>query len=107
MLYDSPTGGLDPVTAHTINTLIVKLRDVQHVSSIVVTQRLQDAIMFSSFMFSAERQGLLPVPAEDGQRTSAGLTNILVLRDGTIFFRGSRQELLRSEDPYLKKFITE
>ena len=44
MLYDSPTGGLDPVTSHTINVLIAKLRDMQHVTSVVVTQRLQDAL---------------------------------------------------------------
>lgn len=105
MLYDSPTAGLDPVTAHTINTLIVKLRDVQDVTSIVVTHRLQDAIMLSSFIFSVERQGLLPVTNGNGHRTAAGLTQVLVLRDGTIFFRGSRQDLLRSEDPYLKKFV--
>lgn len=105
MLYDSPTAGLDPVTAHTINTLIVKLRDVQRVTSIVVTHRLQDAIMLSSFMFSVERQGLLPAADGNGHGTPAGLTQVLVLRDGTIFFRGSRQDLLRAEDPYLKKFV--
>ena len=103
MLYDSPTAGLDPVTAHTINTLMVKLRDVQRVTSMVVTHRLQDAVMLSSFIFSAERQGLLPGGA-NGHRNSAELTQILVLRDGNIYFSGSRQDLFRAEDPYLKKF---
>jgi len=103
MLYDSPTAGLDPVTAHTINTLMVKLRDVQRMTSMVVTHRLQDAVMLSSFIFSAERQGLLPAGA-NGHRTSAELTQILVLRDGNIYFSGSRQDLFRAEDPYLKKF---
>jgi phospholipid/cholesterol/gamma-HCH transport system ATP-binding protein len=104
MLYDSPTAGLDPVTSHTINSLMVKLRDVQGMTSIVVTHRLQDAIMLSSFVFSVERQGLLPAGA-NGKRTPAELTQILVLKDGTIYFSGGRKDLFSAADPYLKKFV--
>ena len=54
MLYDSPTGGLDPVTSHTINVLIAKLRDIRHVTSVVVTHRLQDAFTLANNLFSSE-----------------------------------------------------
>jgi phospholipid/cholesterol/gamma-HCH transport system ATP-binding protein len=104
MLYDSPTAGLDPVTAHTINTLIVKSRDAQHVTSIIVTHRIQDALMVSSFAFSPEKQGLVPAEAQKGN-SAAGDTQLIVLRDGTVHFRGNRQELLASREPYLRRFI--
>jgi len=104
MLYDSPTAGLDPVTANTINSLIVKSRDAQHVTSIIVTQRIQDGLMVSSFVFSAEKQRL--VPAEAGNGAGAALdTQFVLLRDGTVYFRGNRQELLSSREPYLRRFI--
>jgi phospholipid/cholesterol/gamma-HCH transport system ATP-binding protein len=104
MLYDSPTAGLDPVTAHTINTLIVKSRDAQHVTSIIVTHRIQDAIMVSSFVFSVEKQGLIPAEAE-ASNSVAEDTQLVVLRDGIVYFRGSRHELLSSREPYLRRFI--
>ena len=71
MLYDSPTGGLDPVTSHTINVLIAKLRDVQHVTSVVVTQRLQDAYVLANYVFSAEKQTLVPLAARRAGHISA------------------------------------
>lgn len=104
MLYDSPTAGLDPVTAHTINTLIVKSRDAQHVTSIIVTHRIQDALMVSSFIFSVEKQGLVPAEAANGANAARD-TQFLLLKDGTVHFRGHRQELLASREPYLRRFI--
>jgi phospholipid/cholesterol/gamma-HCH transport system ATP-binding protein len=104
MLYDSPTAGLDPVTAHTINTLIVKSRDTQHVTSVIVTHRIQDALMVSSFVFSAEKQGLVPAAAMNGDRAAAN-TKFLLLRDGSVYFSGHREEMLASRDPYLRWFI--
>jgi phospholipid/cholesterol/gamma-HCH transport system ATP-binding protein len=107
MLYDSPTAGLDPVTAHTIDTLMAKLRDVQHVTSILVTQRIQDALMLSGFVFDSSHAGLLPASAaaSNGGRSSAELTQFLVLREGTIYFSGKRQEFFSSPDPYIRKFV--
>lgn len=104
MLYDSPTAGLDPVTAHTINTLIVKSRDAQHVTSIIVTQRIQDALMISSFVFSSEKQGLMPAAAKNGD-SAAAHTQFLVLREGTVYFRGSREDFLTSREPYVRRFV--
>jgi len=104
MLYDSPTGGLDPVTGHTINVLIAKLRDVQHVTSVVVTQRLQDAFVLANYFFSTEKQTLVPLePIRP--RNAIAPTRFLVLRDGGVYFQGSEQELTRSPDLYLRRFL--
>jgi len=102
MLYDSPTAGLDPVTAHTINSLIVKSRDVQHATSVIVTHRIQDAVMISGFSYSRETQGLVPV-AKSGD-DSGNYMRLLVLRDGTVYFQGTWHELVESEDPYVRRF---
>ncbi len=104
MLYDSPTAGLDPVTSNTIIVQIAKLRDVQHVTSMVVTHRLQDSFMLSNFAYSEPEQALIPAPAGDhgGPRAS---TRFMVLRGGQIYFAGSEEELVQASDPYLRKFL--
>ena len=104
MLYDSPTGGLDPVTSQTINVLIAKLRDLQHVTSVVVTQRLQDAFVLANYTFSAETQALVPVTSANTADPRPP-TRFLVLRDGGVYFNGSEQELALSSDAYLRKFL--
>ena len=104
MLYDSPTGGLDPVTSLTINVLIAKLRDVQHVTSVVVTHRLQDAFELANYVFSPEKQALVPVPP-DSRTDFRDATRFLVLRDGGVYFHGGEQEFTSTEDPYLLKFL--
>ncbi len=104
MLYDSPTAGLDPVTAHTINLLIAKLRDAQRVSSIVVTHRLQDAFVLANFVFSVEKQALVPARTDGGPGQTAP-TRFLVLRDGAVYFQGTEQALVRVQDPYLRRFL--
>ena len=103
MLYDSPTAGLDPVTAHTINILIAKLRDVQGVSTLVVTHRLADAFALANFVYSQDRQTLVPIATDGGARSSG--TRFLVLREGGVYFWGSTQEITSSLDPYLRKFL--
>ncbi|MGD0220760.1 MAG: ATP-binding cassette domain-containing protein [Terriglobia bacterium] len=104
MLYDSPTGGLDPVTSLTINVLIAKLRDVQHVTSAVVTHRLQDAYELANYVFSPEKQTLVP-PPQDKMAANRPPTRFLVLRDGGVYFQGSEQELVHTPDPYLRRFL--
>ncbi len=104
MLYDSPTGGLDPVTAHTINILIAKLRDTQHVTSVVVTHRLQDAAVLADQVFSAARQALVLAPGGNG-RGPAATTRFLVLREGRVYFHGAHDELADTRDPYLRRFL--
>lgn len=104
MLYDSPTAGLDPVTAHTITTLIAKLRDVERVTSIVVTHRLQDGYVLSHFTYAPDRQSLAPNPS-DGEHSIAPIARFMVLRDGGIYFQGTGAELAKKDDPYLHKFL--
>ncbi len=104
MLYDSPTAGLDPVTAHTITILIAKLRDTERVSSIVVTHRLQDGYMLSNFVYAPGQQNLVP-PSTNGEREQAPATRFLVLRDGGIYFQGTGPELAKESDLYLHKFL--
>lgn len=104
MLYDSPTAGLDPVTSHTINVLITKLRDVQHVTSIVVTPRLQDAYLLANYYYSPSEQGVVPIRDGHEPRPSAP-TSFLVLREGGVYFHGTQQELAHTRDAYLKKFL--
>ncbi len=103
MLYDSPTGGLDPVTCLTINVLIAKMRDLQHVTSVVVTQRLQDVYELVKFVYSGEKQTLVPA---DGAATSRPATYFLMLRDGEVFFHGNEQDFTHSQNPYVRKFLT-
>ena len=104
MLYDSPTAGLDPVTSHTIDMHIAQLRDVQGVTSLVVTHRLQDAYVLANYIFSEQKQALLPI---GGLNYSGPRPRIrfLLLREGTVYFQGTPQELAGTHDPYLLKYL--
>lgn len=104
MLYDSPTGGLDPVTAQTINILILKLRDAQGVSSIVVTHRLQDAFWLSEYAYSKDSGGLVPASG-NGTSGPESATRFLVLREGSVYFHGTPSEVVSTQDPYLRRFL--
>ncbi len=103
LLYDSPTGGLDPVTSNTIIQLVVKQRDVYQTSSLLVTHRLQDAFTMASHYFDREQNKMVPLP--DG--TTRDLhTKFLILRDGKIIFEGTAVELLRCTDPYIREYLS-
>lgn len=103
ILYDSPTGGLDPVTARTIITLIIKLGDLQNVSALLVTHRLQDAQVLANYYFDEKENGLLP--ASSNGRNIDTNTSFLVLREGGVVFDGSYGELYRSGDAYIREFV--
>ena len=103
MLYDSPTAGLDPITAARIMTLIVKQRDVGRVSSLLVTHRVQDAIQMARSYYDARQENLLPA-GQDGARRDTH-TRFLVLREGELVFHGSLEELAAQRDPYLQEFL--
>jgi len=101
LLYDSPTGGLDPITSHTIIELIVKQRDVYGTSSLLVTHRLQDAFTMTTHRYDVAQQRMVPL--------SKGMfdpqTTFLVLHQGHIVFDGSLEQLLSTTDPFLREFI--
>jgi phospholipid/cholesterol/gamma-HCH transport system ATP-binding protein len=103
LLYDSPTGGLDPVTSNTIIELVVKQRDVYQTSSLLVTHRLQDAFTMASHYFDLKQNKMVPV--QNG--TTRDLhTKFLILRDGKIIFEGTAAELLRCADPYIREYLS-
>jgi phospholipid/cholesterol/gamma-HCH transport system ATP-binding protein len=101
LLYDSPTGGLDPVTSTTIDELIIKERDVYATPSILVTHRLQDAFTMVTNRFDREKGQMAPMP--HGQTDPR--TSFLVLHQGKLIFDGSTAELVASQDPFLKEFL--
>ena len=103
LLYDSPTGGLDPVTSNTIIELIVKQRDVYQTSSLLVTHRLQDAFTMASHCFDREQNKMVPVA--DGS-TQDLHTKFLILRDGKVIFEGTATELLHADDPYIREYLS-
>ncbi len=108
ILYDSPTAGLDPVTAHHIMTLIVKLRDLQKVSSLLVTHRLQDGHLLANSYFDPATGSLARVPGNgrDPEMKVDTRTSFLVLREGELVFQGSERDLFADRDPYVRKFIS-
>lgn len=103
VLYDSPTAGLDPVTSQTIITLILRLRDLQGVSAMLATHRLQDAFALANFRFDGEGNRVVPASA-DGGRGGAS-TRVLILRDGAVYFQGDQDALRESRDSYLQRFL--
>jgi ABC-type transporter Mla maintaining outer membrane lipid asymmetry ATPase subunit MlaF len=143
VLYDSPTAGLDPVTSQTIITLILRGRDLQDVTSLLATHRVQDAFGLANFRFDKNAGHVvsqLDKGNGDGVGRDAGIetrqseayanpgspesltarekaadtirdgnparpTNVLVLREGKIYWQGAADELLRAKDEYLKKFL--
>ena len=102
LLYDSPTAGLDPITAQTIVALIVKERDLNKTTTLVVTHRYQDGNLIANFRYNS-KQGALE-PARNGNRGEAR-TIFMVLREGRLVFEGDQNRLEASPDPYVRKFV--
>ena len=101
LLYDSPTGGLDPLTSTRIIELIVKERDVCQTPSLLVTHRLQDAFLLCNHRFDTASGHMVPLPkgvTDDG-------TTFLMLEEGRLIFDGSLHELVRSRNPFVREFL--
>jgi phospholipid/cholesterol/gamma-HCH transport system ATP-binding protein len=103
LLYDSPTGGLDPVTSNTIIELIVKQRDVYKTSSLLVTHRLQDAFTLGTHYFDRTENKMKPLPSHNRAAVPMGF---LVLRDGHIIFDGDLKSLRETQDTYIHEYIS-
>jgi phospholipid/cholesterol/gamma-HCH transport system ATP-binding protein len=101
LLYDSPTGGLDPVTSTTIIELIVKERDVLRTPSLMVTHRLQDALMLCNHRFDPALGRMVPLPKGETDPN----TTFLMLEGSHLIFDGSLQELVSSKDPFVREFL--
>jgi phospholipid/cholesterol/gamma-HCH transport system ATP-binding protein len=112
VFYDSPTAGLDPVTSQTIIMLILRGRDLQGVTSLLATHRVQDAFGLASFQVNAQSKqvvrldanGANPASAEP-KREGGPPTKVLVLREGQAYFEGDAIDMLHSSDEYLKKYL--
>jgi len=101
ILYDSPTGGLDPVTSTTIIELIVKERDVYRTPSLLVTHRLQDAFTLCTHRFDAEEGKMVPLP----QGETDPDTTFLMLEEGRLIFDGSLRDLLHTPNKFVREFL--
>jgi phospholipid/cholesterol/gamma-HCH transport system ATP-binding protein len=101
LLYDSPTGGLDPVTSTTIIELVMKERDVYRTPSLLVTHRLQDAFTLCTNRFDSERNRMVPLPEGETDPN----TTFLMLEGGRLIFDGSLHELMHSENPFVRDFL--
>jgi phospholipid/cholesterol/gamma-HCH transport system ATP-binding protein len=104
VLFDEPTVGLDPPTAATICELIIKLRDLEGVSSILVTHEMDVVKYLTSTYAVVNDKGEVAFYEEGGDLCLTN-TSILMLRDGRVIFDGTEAELVKSEDPYIQKFI--
>ena len=103
LLYDSPTGGLDPITSNTIIELIMKQRDVYKTSSLLVTHRLQDAFTMATHQFDAQTNQMRSLPR--GQYCDVPMS-FLVLRDGKVIFDGDIHQLAHTKDEYIREYIS-
>jgi phospholipid/cholesterol/gamma-HCH transport system ATP-binding protein len=100
LLLDDPTTGLDPITATSVDDEIVKLRDLQDVTSIVVTHQIRDAVYVATHK-ATRRNGDVTIAEAD----LGGDVQFLVLREGRIHFEGTQEELLAAPDDYLRDFL--
>jgi phospholipid/cholesterol/gamma-HCH transport system ATP-binding protein len=104
LLYDEATTGLDPITATTVDDEVIKLRDLEGVTSIVVTHQLRDAFYVATHMAARGPDGVIHIgPATPGKMDE---TEFIMLKDGLICFEGNASELKNSADPYLKLFLS-
>ena len=105
LLYDSATAGLDPITAHTIMALIIKERDVDNTTALLVTHRYQDGNLVANFRYNPDSGRLDPV-LRSGQAGRTGTNTVfMVLREGRLVFEGNQTALEASADPYISKFV--
>jgi phospholipid/cholesterol/gamma-HCH transport system ATP-binding protein len=103
LLYDEPTTGLDPITATTVDDEIIKLRDLENVSSLLVTHQLRDAFYVATHRAVRENGQIRVVPADEKKESEA---EFLMLREGRLVFEGDTDALRNSRDPYLQTFLS-
>jgi phospholipid/cholesterol/gamma-HCH transport system ATP-binding protein len=103
LLYDEPTTGLDPITSTTIDEEIVKLRDFEEVTSILVTHQLRDAFFVATQ--EAVRRGNA-IDFVDAGPAKMEEAEFMMLKDGIIIFEGTADELRASKDPYIQAFLS-
>jgi phospholipid/cholesterol/gamma-HCH transport system ATP-binding protein len=106
ILYDSPTGGLDPITSTTIIQLVMKQRDVSQTTALLITHRLQDAFVLATHRFDSERGEMVPIPKDGPERGIDPATKFLVLNDHRVVYDGDTRGLVDSTDPWLREYLS-
>lgn len=102
LLFDDPTTGLDPITANSVNDEVVKLRDLEQVTSIVVTHQIRDAYYVAKHE-AVRANGTIDIVDVSGR--GADRARFMVLHEGRIYFEGTADALLACEDAYLREFL--
>lgn len=100
-LYDSPTAGLDPITANTIIALLIKDRELRKTATAIITHRFQDGHLLANFRYNPESGTLERMPANSARLER---TKFMVMKEGRLVFEGTEQQLSASNDPYIAKF---
>jgi phospholipid/cholesterol/gamma-HCH transport system ATP-binding protein len=103
LLYDEPTTGLDPITSITVDEEIIKLRDLEGVSSFLVTHQLRDAFYVATHAAERHERGHAIVPASEEKCEEA---EFLMLREARVIFEGHASELRAMRDPYIQSFLS-
>jgi ABC-type transporter Mla maintaining outer membrane lipid asymmetry ATPase subunit MlaF len=103
ILFDDPTTGLDPIIASTVNDEIVKLRDLEGVTAIFVTQQVRDAFYIATHHAVRKDDGTIDI-IDTGEQNISG-TEFMMLHEARIHFRGTAAELTASDDTYLREFL--
>lgn len=103
LLYDEATTGLDPITATTVDDEMIKLRDIENVSSIIVTHQLRDAFYVATHSAERDGDGIKIVAAGAEKERQA---EFMMLRDGLIVFEGDADALRHADDEYLREFLS-
>lgn len=104
LLYDEPTTGLDPLTSLSIDAEIVKLRDLENVTSVIVTHQLRDAFYVATHEARRDAAGAIELVRAEPEKVAQA--DFVMLRDGRVAFEGSAEELRTSADPYLREFLS-
>lgn len=104
LLYDEATTGLDPITAITVNDEVIKLRDIEGVSSIIVTHQLRDAFYVATHMAVRGPDGAVRIERATPEKEREA--EFIMLRDGVIVFEGDADALRRATDPYMQSFLS-
>ncbi len=102
LLYDSPTAGLDPITANTIIALLLKEREIRNTATVMVTHRYLDGHMMANFRYNPSSGKV--ERASRGESETATV-KFCVMKNGRLLFEGTEAELQAAEDPYVRKFL--
>jgi phospholipid/cholesterol/gamma-HCH transport system ATP-binding protein len=104
LLYDEATTGLDPMTALTVDAEVVKLRDLERVTSVLVTHQLRDAFYVATHQAQRTAGGDIELVAADRQKVDEA--DFVMIREGRVYFEGTASELRNTTDPYLRTFLS-